>query len=169
MSTSTLLKSLFEYKAWANRELFAELETKLDGTQHPEAFRLCLRLLNHIYVVDQIFAAHLSGKPHGYAATNTPETPSLSELREAVASCDAWYLSHIASLSETQFEESLSFAFTDGERGRMSREEILAHIITHGAYHRGAVGRVMAQLDVTPPRDILTRYLHQVEPERRAL
>jgi len=50
---------------------------------------------------------------------------------------------------------------------RMSREETLAHIATHGGYHRGAVGRIMAQASVAVPRDIFTVHLHQSEPERR--
>ena len=49
----------------------------------------------------------------------------------------------------------------------MSREEMLGHVVTHGGYHRGAVGRVMAQVSVAPPRDIFTVYLHRAEPERR--
>lgn len=49
----------------------------------------------------------------------------------------------------------------------MSREEMLAHVITHGAYHRGAVGRIMAQLSIAPPRDVYTGFLHATEPHRR--
>ena len=50
----------------------------------------------------------------------------------------------------------------------MSREEILALVITHGAYHRGEVGRLMKSAALTPPRDLFTRFLHQSEPSRRA-
>ena len=34
-------------------------------------------------------------------------------------------------------------------RARMSREEMLAHVATHGGYHRGAVGRILSQLSLT--------------------
>ena len=51
----------------------------------------------------------------------------------------------------------------------MSREEILMHVITHGAYHRGNVGQVLKNISVTPPRDILTKFLHTSEPGRRLL
>ena len=49
----------------------------------------------------------------------------------------------------------------------MSREEMLAHVITHGNYYRGAIGRIMAQLSLASPRDIFTAYLHKSEPARR--
>jgi uncharacterized damage-inducible protein DinB len=167
MSASTLLLSLFEYKAWANEELFAELE-KLDPVARQAERHTAVRILNHIHVVDRIFAAHLSGEPHGYAATNTPETPTLAELRADVMASDRWYIEHVRGLSAEALGASLPFVFTDGSAGCMSREEMLAHVITHGGYHRGAVGRILAQAELPPPRDIFTRYLHQAEPARRA-
>lgn len=166
MSTSTLLLSLFKYKAWANEELFAELE-KLDEATHQAERHTAIRLLNHIYVVDRIFAAHLSGTTHGHTATNTPETPTFSGLRAAVVDSDRWYIQYIDKLKPESLSENVEFTFTDGTTGRMSREEMLAHVVTHGGYHRGAVGRIMAQVSIAPPRDIFTVYLHKSEPQRR--
>lgn len=166
MSTSTLLLSLFKYKAWANKELFTELE-KLDPVTHQAERHAAIRVLNHVYVVDRIFAAHLSGQAHAYTATNTQETPTLEELRAAVIESDRWYIECVGSLSPELLSTDLPFTFTDGTAGRMSREEMLAHVATHGGYHRGAVGRILAQASVAPPRDIFTAYLHKSEPERR--
>ncbi|WP_105088101.1 DinB family protein, partial [Pantoea ananatis] len=126
-----------------------------------------LRILNHIYVVERIFVANLQGTSHGYSATNTQETPTLAALQEAVQATDRWYLDYTAGLSAEQLAERLNFSFVDGDHGSMSREEMLAHIVTHGGYHRGAVGRILAQLQLAPPRDIYTRYLHQAQPQRR--
>ncbi len=166
MKPSTLLLSLFQYKAWANQELFAELQ-KLDATSQAAERHTCIRLMNHIYVVDRIFVGHLSGTAHGYTATNTTETPSLEDLHFAVTETDNWYLKYVNSLDQSRLAESVEFTFTDGSLGTMSREEMLAHSITHGGYHRGAVGRIMAQLSIAPPRDIFTAFLHKTEPERR--
>lgn len=166
MSTSTLLHSLFKYKLWANEELFAELE-KIDPVAHQAERHGAIRLLNHIYVVDRIFAAHLAGAGHGYTGTNTPETPTLGELGNAVAESDRWYVKYIENLAPERLPERLAFTFTDGAKGLMSREEMLAHVATHGSYHRGAVGRIMAQASVPPLRDIFTVYLHRSEPLRR--
>jgi uncharacterized damage-inducible protein DinB len=166
MSASTLLISLFKYKAWANEELFAEM-AKLDPGLHQEDHHTAVRILNHVYVVDRIFAAHLAGNAHAYTATNTIETPTLPILRDAVAGLDSWYVDYASALPAQLLSETLSFTFTDAEKGRMSREEILAHIVTHGGYHRGAVGRILAQNSVQPPRDLFTGYLHKSEPGRR--
>jgi uncharacterized damage-inducible protein DinB len=160
------LHSLFKYKAWTNEQLFAQV-AQLDPETHKEERHLAIRLLNHIYVVDRIFAAHLSGTTHSYTAANTPETPTLEELRSAVAQSDRWYVEYAADVTPRQLAEEIAFAFTDGDRGRMTREEMLMHITAHGAYHRGGVGRILSQAGVQPPRDIFTTYLHSAEPERR--
>ena len=166
MTTSTLLSSLFKYKSWANEELFATMRT-LDETAHKDERHAAIRLLNHVYVVDRIFAAHLTGAKHGYAGANTADTPRLEDLGEAVAASDRWYVDYVASVSPQDLAETIEFTFTDGLPGRMSREEMLAHVLTHGGYHRGAVGRILSQLSVTVPRDIFTTYLHRHEPARR--
>ena len=84
MSASTLHKSLFDYKAWTNAELFVAL-ARLDSDKHASERHTAIRLMNHIYVVDRIFAGHLTGVAHGYTGTNTTATPTLEELRAAVA------------------------------------------------------------------------------------
>ena len=165
MPTQTL-KSLFAYKAWANRELFALLASL--PAEHSEPLQTCTRTLNHIYVVDRIFRSHLAAESRPFDATNTKETPSLAQLRADVEATDAWYVNYVAALTTSACAEMLDFTFTDGDRGCMSREEILLHVVTHGGYHRGNVGQVLKSISVAPPRDLYTKFLHQSEPERRS-
>ena len=161
-----MLSTLFAQKEAANQELFALLAA-LDAEQHAVLLHAATRTLNHIHVVDTIFQAHLSGEAHSHTATNTPETPALDELAFAVAQGDAWFRRYVASVSERVLGESIDFRFTDGDAGRMSRQEILLHVITHGSYHRGQVGQLLKGAGLSPPRDLLTRFLHQSEPQRR--
>ena len=163
---SSTLRSLFAYKAWANEELFAAL-AEVDAEKHPAEVHTAIRVLNHVYVVDCIFKAHLAGSAHGYAATNTKETPSFQALVAAVKDVDAWFLAYVTNLPSSSLQEQMSFVFTDGDAGLMSREEILLHVITHGGYHRGAAGQVMRAASVAPPRDLYTRFLHSSELARR--
>lgn len=161
--SAAMLESLFGQKAWANAELFDVLASVTAEAE----LHTAIRTLNHIYVVDRIFRAHLLGEPHGYEATNTKATPALAELRAAVAETDAWYRQYVAGLDEAALAGQVRFRFTDGDMGAMSREEILMHVITHGGYHRGNVGQVLKNIGVAPPRDLLTKYLHVTEPQRR--
>ena len=164
--SQTILSSLFAQKSWANRELFDVLAA-VTSTEHAASLHTATRTLNHIYVVDRIFRAHLLGEKHPYTATNTPETPELSELHFAVAETDLWFENYVANIADQALAERLSFQFTDGDSGTMTREEMLFHVLTHGAYHRGNVGQVLKAISVAPPRDLFTKFLHVREPSRR--
>jgi uncharacterized damage-inducible protein DinB len=163
---SALLQKLYGYHAWANNDLFDKLETLNQERQQAE-IHTALRLINHSYVVARIFAAHLSGTQHHYTSDNTGEIPTLGELRAAVKSSDQWYLDYLRSASPAILVEAIPFTFTDGDKGCMSREEMLTHVALHGSYHRGEVGRILWQLSVTPPWDTFAVYIHQTEPTRR--
>lgn len=160
------LQSLFAHKAGSNNELFNLLAT-VTSEQHAGPIHTAMRTLNHIYVVDRIFQAHLLGEPHGYAATNTDATPELDELQFQVAETDAWFVTYAAGVSNAQLSERITFRFTDADAGAMTREEMLLHVITHGAYHRGNVGQILKSIAIAPPRDLYTRFLHVSEPARR--
>jgi len=161
MGAHAELLTLFKYKTWANAILCGEF-AKLNPEDHPSEQREAIRLLNHIYVVDRIFAAHLSGEKHRYTGTNTPETPSFEELCAALTESDRWYIGYVGAISPDLLPQMLPFTFTDGAAGCMSREEMLVHVATHGDYHRGALGRLLPPLAVPP----LTDYLHTTDPHR---
>lgn len=154
-----MLQTLLEYKRWSNRELF-ELMHSAGRPDLGTVWHTAIRLLNHIHVVDRIFAGNLQRRPHGYTALNTPETPRLADLWARQSEVDAWFLDFVGSQSPQQLDEPIVFVFVDGKPGRMSGAEMLAHVITHGSYHRGAVGRIIGTSGVDPPREILTRFLH---------
>lgn len=160
------LSSFFRYQSWANAEFFNKLAL-IDRTQHGQAYHQAQRLMNHNYVVAQIFAGHLVGHPHGYTSDNTDETPALEELRKAVTTSDQWYLDYVKSITADQLLEKIAFSFTDGNKGTMTREEMLTHVVIHGGYHRGEVGRILAQASAQLPWDTFAVFLHQTEPERR--
>jgi uncharacterized damage-inducible protein DinB len=164
--SKNILQSLFAQKSWANSELFDVVVT-MDDPAHAVSLHTAIRTLNHIYVVDRIFRAHLLGERHEYTATNTKETPNLGELQFAVAETDLWFEKYVSSTSGDTLGESLFFQFTDGDAGKMTREEMLFHVITHGAYHRGNVGQVLKDISFVPPRDLYTKFLHIREPYRR--
>lgn len=163
---STLLQTLYGYHAWANIDLFNKLES-VDPGKHAKELQTARRLISHYYVVSRIFAGHLQGVPHGFTSDNLEEAPALDALRNAVQSSDQWYLDYLRTASPAALSEAVAFTFTDGDKGYMTREEMLIHVALHGGYHRGEIGRVLWQLSITPPWDTFAVYLHQVEPVRR--
>ncbi|MGX1785692.1 DinB family protein [Bosea sp. NPDC055332] len=163
---SEMLQTLYGYQAWANRDLLDKLAL-LDGKAQAAEREIALRLVSHHHVVARIFAAHLTGADHGYTSDNTVETPPLDELRAAVAATDRWYQDYARTVTPEALSEAITFSFTDGDKGCMTRQEMLLHVALHSAVHRGEVCRILWQLAITPPWDTLAVYLHQSEPARR--
>jgi uncharacterized damage-inducible protein DinB len=154
------LPTLMRYKAWANELVFAA------AAKLPEAeltaprkivFGSLLRTLNHVYAMDEVWRAHLEGRPHGYATRNPDACPSLAELSDAQAAMDAWFVGY----ADSRFEESevVNFRFIGGGAGAMTRRDILLHVANHGTYHRGNVASMMYQAGTPPPTTDLPVFL----------
>ena len=158
------LQRLFEYKAWANDELLAAL-AKLGGDSG--VVGLAIKALSHSYVVDRIFAAHLRREAHPYTSANPSEPPTLDDLSADIRKSDREYLDYVSTLEDGPLAERIDFAFTDGAAGRMSREEMLMHVITHGVGHRGQVSAVLLLNALPPAKDGFTTYLHEAEASTR--
>lgn len=158
------LQRLFRYKAWANDELLTTLARLGDD---PSITNLAIRAMNHSYVVDRIFAAHMQGREHPYTSTNPEPLPSLGTLSADIRASDREYLDYVSTLDRAQLTERVAFTFTDGAAGCMSREEMLLHVITHGVGHRGQVSALMLLNSKTAAADGFTSYLHMAEAATR--
>jgi len=168
MSTLASLQSLFRYQTWAHDELVEKLEG-LDPEGQARARHDALLLLNHILIVNRIFMGHLTRQPHGFTADNTPDTPTLESLKQALSTSDRWYMDHLQTLTPEALTEPWHFVFTDGDSGCMTGEEMLLHVIVHGTYHRGEVGRLLRLAGAPLPWDTFAVHLHGREPQRRGL
>jgi uncharacterized damage-inducible protein DinB len=158
------LERLFGFKAWADNELLKAL-ARLD--EDSETTKLAIRALSHSYVVDRIFLAHLRGTDHPFSSANPARMPTPHDLSEDIRRSDQEYLRYVLGLHGDQLHEQIDFTFTDGAPGRMSREEMLMHVITHGIGHRGQVSAVMLLNALPPAQDGFTTYLHCAEAEDR--
>lgn len=158
------LHHLFRYKAWANDQLLTAL-ARLGGNSPIAA--LAIKALSHTYVVDRIFAAHVRREAHAYTSSNLSEMPTLEELSADLRRSDQEYIEYVSTLEPDPLAERIDFAFTDGAPGRMSREEMLMHVVTHGTGHRGQVSALMLLNSVPPAKDGFTTYLHEAEPATR--
>lgn len=158
------LLNLFLYKAWADDQLLAALAAL--GPESPVT-GLAVKALSHSHVVDRIFAAHLRREPHAYRSANPEELPTLEELAADIRKSDREYVDYVSRLDREALAEWIDFVFTDGATGRMSREEMLVHVINHGTGHRGQVSAVMLLNSATPAKDGFTTYLHEAEASAR--
>lgn len=149
---------LVRYKQWADHGLYQVVTENVDRLNADHA-AIMLRILDHIYSVDQIFRHHLLGLPHEFNAPRSDATPDLHSLAERAREVDDWYVSYVAGLSSPELDQPVEFAFTNGAPARMRRGEIILHVCQHGIYHRGNAGVLLQQNGVTPNDDRMTDYL----------
>ena len=155
---NTSLVTLLKFKRWIDAETLNVIKG-ISESAYAEKRHLMLRLMNHIYVVDMIFRANISGHKHGYTALNTPETPSADELEVKMNDCINWYIQRVSSMSPADLKETIKFSFVDGSEGEMTAADMINLMLFHGSYHRGAVGWLISECKGTPPKDVLTVFL----------
>ncbi|HEY7241199.1 MAG TPA: DinB family protein [Burkholderiales bacterium] len=158
-------RTLTRYNAWANELLFAAVAALPEGEAvkpRRSVFRNMVHTLNHNYVIDRIFQAHLEGRSHGYSARNTPDHPPLAELWRAQQDLDRWYVEWSDRISDSALHERVKFAFVGGGEGAMTRGEILQHLVNHTSYHRGFVAQMIYDVPARPPTTDLTVFLRDV-------
>lgn len=167
MTTPRTARMLTRYNRWANDLILAAVAALPAGeATRPRTtlFKNMVHTLNHNYVIDRIFQAHLERREHGYTARNTPEPPPLEELARAQRSLDDWYVAWSDAIAPAALDERLQFTFVGGGRGAMTRGEMLLHVVNHTSYHRGFVADMFYQVPARPPVTDLTVFLRDACP-----
>lgn len=155
---------LARYNAWGNKLMFDAVAALPEGEATKERkslFRNMVHTLNHNYVIDRIWQAHLEGREHGYTARNTQDHPPLAELWQAQQEVDKWYIIWSDAQSDAALDEKLTITLIGGNRTVMTRGEILMHVVSHTSYHRGFVADLFFQVPARPPTMDLPVYLRE--------
>ncbi len=164
MITTQTARMLTRYNVWSNKLIFdavAALPAGEATKERQSLFKNMVHTLNHIYVIDLIWQAHLEGREHGYTARNTKDHPPLDELWRSQQAVDAWYVAWSDKLSDAVLDEKVSFTLIGGNQGVMTRGEILLHVVTHTSYHRGFVADLFFQVPARPPTMDLPVFLRE--------
>ena len=170
MLTSAAARLYSRYNAWADRMLYDAAAALPDGeAEKPRTglFRNIVHTLNHNYVIDQIWRGHLEGRPHGYTARNTPDHPPLSELWALQQEAHGWYVAWADSMTDAQLAQPIDYELIGGNPGRMTRGDILMHVVTHHSYHRGFAADLFFQVPARPPTMDLPVYFREAPLEYR--
>jgi uncharacterized damage-inducible protein DinB len=161
MNTETA-RMLAQYKAWADNAMFESVAALPRGEAEAERktlFKSIIGTLNHIYVVDLIWQAHLEGREHGFKARNSVVHPQLGALSTAQQKVNDWVIDWAKAQSETSLAETVSFTFVNGSKATMQRGEMFLHLVTHGSYHRGWIAEMFFETGARPPETDLSVFL----------
>jgi uncharacterized damage-inducible protein DinB len=160
-STATMLT---RYNAWADDALFKAISRLPPETVYRKTdtlFGSMLGTLNHNYQVDLIWRANLVGERHGFISRRELLHPGMDELVKAQATINQWFIDWASSQSRSDFEETVMFQFVSGKHARMSKGNILLHVINHKTYHRGWVAEMFFDSGTKPPETDLCIFLDE--------
>lgn len=161
--TAKLLTSLFQYKAWANQGLIDALERIPEDADRRQRALIVLTL-DHTSIVDRIFKARILGEAPAFESVVSSRVPALEDLRRTMAETDAWYVDYVGAAAPAELDEAVEFTYVaDGEPGRMTRGEMLGHVLTHANSHRGQIGELLGRLGVGGAPDMLTTFLRPAQ------
>ncbi|SME96290.1 MULTISPECIES: DinB family protein [unclassified Pseudomonas] len=158
MCAKNLLHSLYQYKAWAEEELFRCLKAPIAKSFPAEMEKACY-WLSHINIVDQLFIARLKGEPDEFDFVVTDQPQDLIHLEEQFSKTNQWFVEYTEAVTPADLADHVTFTFKDGKPGNMTKEQILAHVLSHGLQHRGSVATILSGEILQGHKDHFTTFL----------
>lgn len=155
---SSPYRQLMHFKRWSTDGLNAVIAANLDRFDDRDR-TLILRVLDHVQTVDEIFRDNLQARDHARSAPRSDVLPAFAELRDRAQSTGAWYADYVDGLAPEAFDEPIDFAFSNGTPARMTRGEMILHVATHGAGHRGNIGAILFLNGIEPNPDRITDFV----------
>ncbi|HEX9407299.1 MAG TPA: DinB family protein [Thermoanaerobaculia bacterium] len=136
-----MLKQLFDYDDWANREEVRHLRSLAAPPQQ------AMKILAHIVGTERLWLGRLrQEKP----AVVWPDL-TLDQIAEQVDRLhDEWP-------REFGRSDVVEYVNSKGEKWSSRADDILMHVVIHGAYHRGQIATLVRQSGETPA---YTDYIH---------
>ena len=138
------LERLFEYDAWANREEVALLRSLAKPPEN------AIKILAHIIGTEWLFLGRLRRDPK--PAIVWPDLPLDKIAVQIEKLAAAWP-------AELQRTDVVEYTNSKGEKWTSRADDILTHVILHGAYHRGQIATIIRGSGETPA---YTDYIHCV-------
>ena len=136
------------YDDWANREVLRHLQRE----SSPPAS--CVAWFAHILGAQSEWLARIRGTRSELAVW--PRL-TLDELEPSVAHLREDWTHLLEHLGEIDLARSIAYTNTKGEHWESRIEDVLTHVLLHGAYHRGQIASALREAGLTPPH---TDYIH---------
>lgn len=144
------LHRLFAYDDWANREVLGALHSAATPPARS------LKLIAHILSAEGLWLARLSQQK-----AVLPVWPDLT-----FAECDAEaerlavsWRSYLEECQEHGLSRQIEYVNSKGESWTSRVDDVLLHVVTHSAYHRGQIASDMRAAGLTPA---YTDFIHGV-------
>jgi uncharacterized damage-inducible protein DinB len=136
------------YDDWANREVLRHLQR--ESSPPPT----CVSWFGHILGAQAEWLGRLRGAKSELAVW--PKL-TLDELERALPRLRSEWQSFFEELGPNGLEATIDYVNSKGQPWTSRVEDVLTHVLMHGAYHRGQIASALREAGLTPP---YTDYIH---------
>src|SRR5215469_3255129 len=154
------------YRAWADAltyQAVARLPPGEAAKTRRNLFKSILGTLNHTYLIDRVWQAHLESRDHGFKTRNAMLHEDLTELWTAQQAANRWWIDWSETQTDASLAETVHFRFMSGEAGAMTRSAILLHVVNHATYHRGWIAEMFVDVPAKIPTTDLPVFLRDTD------
>jgi uncharacterized damage-inducible protein DinB len=130
MELLAYLKTLFAYDDWANREALRSLRALSTPPARP------VKVMAHIVNTQWVWMSRL--KQDGHKIVVWPDY-GLDEAEQQLPVLRAAWERFLDTRTTGDLERSAEYVNSKGERWSNRVQDILMHVVMHGAYHRGQI------------------------------
>ena len=154
-----------DYQHWANEVLFSSLDylqADVIGTDQGLFFNSIHHTVDHILTVSQSWLARLQGETLAvnYRVINNPDWRELKiALRRETRKLQSW----LDAQPREFFDAQVEFHSSDGKSHTMWVRDVLTHLFTHYAHHRGQLSAVATRLGAPCPEMDFVYYKREME------
>jgi uncharacterized damage-inducible protein DinB len=138
----------FAHDDWANREVLSALRALLDP---PEG---CVRWLAHVAGAELLWLARLRGEPSPVAVW---PSFTLAELGPRIDEARSQWRRLLDETDEHALASEIRYVNSKGEPWSSLVQDVLSHVLLHGAYHRGQIASALRAAGFEPP---VTDFIH---------
>ena len=139
-------QKLPSYMRWANRRMLESMKTA------PVLEERALEIATHVLEAESLWIERLHGRLS--AAHSWPPARPAAELAEFMERNVAAYADYLARLGDSN--PTVTYTNSKGETFTNSARDMLAHVFSHGCYHRGQIAMLIKRAGGTP---VLTDYI----------
>lgn len=154
-----------DYQHWANEVLFTALEhlqPEFIASDQGLFFHSIHHTVDHMLVVSQAWLARLRGDnlTPNYREIAHPDWRELQKaLRQETRRLQAW----LQAQGDEYYDEQIGFTGSDGKIRTMWVRDMLVHLFTHYAHHRGQVSAAATRLGAPCPEMDFVYYRREME------
>lgn len=129
--TTDIIGRMYQHLDWANQQLIALID------RDPERTGAIMHLLWHLAAAERVWLLRMRNKD----SSVQPVWPTLSreELGALVVQNRDGYSRLLSSVTEDALTAEVLYTNQHGQTFRTRMDDILIHVATHGAYHRGQI------------------------------